>query len=97
MMEILSQCWWWWWWGGGDFNITRRQEEKNNSNFNAHRPFIFNFIIESLSLKELQMSGRQYTWASRRATPTIEKLDRFLASVEWEQKIPLVSVHAMTR
>ena len=43
------------------------------------------------------MSGRQFTWASRRATPTFEKLDRFLASVEWEQKFPLVSVHAMTR
>ena len=64
--------------GGGDFNIIRRQEEKNNSNFNACWPFIFNAIIESLSLKELQMSGRQFTWASRRATPTFEKLDRFL-------------------
>ena len=82
---------------GGDFNIIRRQEEKNNSNFNARWPFLFNAIIESLSLKELQMSGRQYTWASRRETPTFEKLDRFLASVEWEQKFPLVTVHAMTR
>ena len=43
------------------------------------------------------MSGRQYTWASRREIPTFEKLDRFLASVEWEQKFPLVTVHAMTR
>ena len=42
------------------------------------------------------MSRRQYTWASRRETPTFEKLDRFLASVEWEQ-FQLVSVHAVTR
>ena len=28
-------------------------------------------------------------------TPTYEKLDRVLASVEWEQKYPLVLVHAM--
>ena len=26
-----------------------------------------------------------------------EKLDRFLISVEWEQKFPLVIVHALTR
>ena len=82
---------------GGDFNIIRRQEDKNNPNFNARWPFIFNAIIESLNLKELELSGRQYTWASRRDTPTYEKLDRFLASVEWEQKFPLVTVHAMTR
>ena len=82
---------------GGDFNIIRREEEKNNSNFNARWPVIFNSIIESLELKELELSGRQFTWASRRETPTYEKLDRFLASVEWEQKYPLVSVHAMTR
>jgi hypothetical protein len=30
-------------------------------------------------------------------TPTYEKLDRVLASVEWEQKFPLVSVQALTR
>ena len=46
---------------GGDFNVIRRQEEKNNSNFNARWPFIFNAIIESLNLKELELSGRQYT------------------------------------
>ena len=82
---------------GGDFNIIRRQEEKNNSNFNARWPFIFNTIIESLELKELCLSGRQYTWASRREITTYEKLDRFLASVEWEQKFPLVTVHALMR
>jgi endonuclease/exonuclease/phosphatase family metal-dependent hydrolase len=41
--------------------------------------------------------GRQYTSARRRSTPTYKKLDRVLASVEWEQKFPLVSVRALTR
>jgi exonuclease III len=82
---------------GGDFNIIRRQEEKNNSNFDARWPFIFNAIIESLDLRELVLSGRQFTWASRRDIPTYEKLDRVLASVSWEQKFPLVSVRALTR
>jgi exonuclease III len=69
---------------GGDFNIIRRREEKNNDNFNTRWTFIFNAIIESLDLRELSLSGRQYTWANRRDTPTYEKLDRILASVEWE-------------
>jgi exonuclease III len=82
---------------GGDFNILRKKDEKNNDNFNARWPFVFNAIIESLNLREIALSGRQFTWASRRATPTYEKLDRILASVDWEVKFPLVSVRALTR
>jgi exonuclease III len=82
---------------GGDFNIIRRKEEKNNDNFNSRWPFMFNAIIESLDLREIVLSGRQYTWANRRNTPTYEKLDRVLASVSWEQKFPLVSVQALPR
>jgi exonuclease III len=81
----------------GDFNILRRKEDKNNNNFNPHWPFVFNAIIESLNLREIALSGRQYTWANRRENPTYEKLDRVLATVEWEQKFPLVTVRALTR
>jgi hypothetical protein len=48
-------------------------------------------------LREIVLSGRQFTWANRRENPTYEKLDRVLASVEWEQKFPLVSARALTR
>jgi hypothetical protein len=82
---------------GGDFNILRHKEDKNNENFNGHWPFMFNAIIESLDLREIAMSDRQYTWANRRANPTFEKLDRILASVDWENKFPLVFVRALTR
>jgi hypothetical protein len=51
---------------GHDFIIIRRQEEKINDNFIARWPFIFNAIIESLDLKELPLSGRQFTWANRK-------------------------------
>ena len=71
---------------GGDFNIIRKPEEKNNDNYNPRWPLMFNAIIQSLELRELELSGRQYTWASRRENPTFEKLDRVLASTEWEQK-----------
>jgi hypothetical protein len=82
---------------GGDFNIIRKKEEKNNDNFKARWPFVFNAIIEHLNLREIALSGRQFTWASRREQPTYEKLDRVLASISWEQKFPLVTVRALTR
>jgi hypothetical protein len=82
---------------GGDFNIIRRKEEKNNDNFDTRWPFIFNAIIESLDLRELALSSRQFTWANCRDTPTYEKLDRILTNVDWEQKLTLVSVRALTR
>ena len=58
---------------------------------------MFNMIIESLNLSETELTGRQFTWANSLPVPTYEKLDMVLASVEWEQKYPLVSVHAMQR
>jgi endonuclease/exonuclease/phosphatase family metal-dependent hydrolase len=65
--------------------------------FTSRWPFMFiNAIIESLDLRKIALSGRQYTWASRRETPTFEKLDRILASVEWENKFPLVTARALT-
>jgi hypothetical protein len=45
----------------GDFNILRKPEEKSSDNFNPRWPFMFNAIIESLNLREIVLSGRQYT------------------------------------
>jgi hypothetical protein len=47
---------------GGDFNILRKREEKSNDNYNPRWPFVFNAIIESLDLREIALSGRQFTW-----------------------------------
>ena len=58
---------------------------------------MFNTIIESLDLREIELSGRKFTWANALPNPTFEKLDRVLASVEWEQKFPFVTVQALSR
>jgi hypothetical protein len=52
---------------GGDFNIIRSPNEKNNERYDNHWPFLFNAIINSLDLRELQLSGRQFTWAKQSA------------------------------
>jgi hypothetical protein len=54
-------------------------------------------VINSLDLRELELSWRQYTWANNLQTPTYEKLDRILVSTDWELKYPKVNVHALPR
>ena len=69
---------------GGDFNIIQKRDEKNNDNFDGRWSMMFNMIVESLSLREIELPGGQFTWANSLPTPTYEKLDRVLSSVEWE-------------
>jgi hypothetical protein len=82
---------------GGDFNILRHSTEKNNDRFNDRWPFLFNTNIDGLNLREIEMSGRKYTWANNRISQTYEKLDRVLDTTEWEEKYPLTMVHALPR
>jgi hypothetical protein len=82
---------------GGDFNIIGNGNEKNNDRFDERWPFLFNAVIDGLDLREIEMSGRKYTWANSRMIPTYEKLDRVLVSSEWEQKFLLATVVALSR
>jgi hypothetical protein len=69
---------------GGDFNILRFSGEKNR-NF-SHNRFIdmFNWIINTFELRDLNPNGGMYTWSNNQADPTLERLDRVLISPEWE-------------
>jgi hypothetical protein len=67
---------------GGDFNILRSPGEKNKDNYNERWHFLFNVVIDGLSLRELEMSERKYTWANTLEHPTYEKLDRILVATE---------------
>jgi hypothetical protein len=59
--------------------------------------FLFNAVIDSFDLREIELTGRQFTWANSLPKPTFEKLDRVLMTTEWEFKYPLVSVRALER
>jgi hypothetical protein len=43
----------------------------------------FRGIIDDLQLEELHLSGRLFTWSNGRDQPTLERLDRAFASLEW--------------
>jgi hypothetical protein len=82
---------------GGDFNIIRGPQDKNNDRYNDRWPFLFNTVINSLDLKEIELSGHKFTWANSLPEPTFERLDRVLVSTEWELKFPQAMVQALTR
>jgi hypothetical protein len=46
---------------GGDFNIIRSPIEKNNNNYSDRWPFLFNAVIDSLNLRELELTGQNFT------------------------------------
>jgi endonuclease/exonuclease/phosphatase family metal-dependent hydrolase len=58
---------------------------------------MFNAVIDSLNIRELEMSGRKFTWANRLQNQTFEKLDRILICTDFESKFPHTTVHALNR
>jgi hypothetical protein len=70
---------------------------KSNDRFEERWPFLFNAVIDSLDLREIDLSGRKFTWSNSRRVPTYEKLDRVLVSTEWEKNFPLATVEALNR
>src|SRR3954464_13559692 len=82
---------------GGYFNLLRFSHEKSKGSFDKHWPFLFNVVIDSMDLREVHMTGRQFTWANSLPEPTYEKLDRVLMNTDWEDKYPLVTVRALER
>jgi hypothetical protein len=69
---------------GVDFNSLRGADDKNKTLRPNKWNDMFNYIINTCELRELELSGGQFTWSNNHAVPTLEKLDRFLVSKEWE-------------
>lgn len=82
---------------GGDFNLIRRISERNKIKKLPKWSFYFNSVIEHWGLKELELSGRSYTWSNNQEDPLFAKLDRILVSSLWEQQFPLVTVRTLVR
>lgn len=70
---------------------------RKKDNLDLPLPFMFNAVIGGLNLKEIEMSGRQFTWANRLPVPTYEKLDRVLVATEWDSNVLLSTVVALNR
>ena len=65
-----------------------RAEDKNNTNLDRSTMSKFREFVNRQNLKELYMHGRRYTWSNGRASPTMTRIDRALASVDWDLLFP---------
>jgi hypothetical protein len=52
--------------------------------------------VDMLDLRGMQLHGRLYTWSNERSNPTLVKLDRFLASPDWEDLFPFCHLKALS-
>jgi hypothetical protein len=59
--------------------------------------FLFNAVIDALNLREIDLSGRKYTWANNLPNQTFKKLDRVLVCIDFESKYALTTVHTLNR
>jgi hypothetical protein len=82
---------------GGDFNLLRGASEKNKTLKPSRWNDMFNYIINTCEMREIDMFGGQFTWSNNQVVPTLEKLDRFLVNREWELLFPLTIVHKLSR
>jgi len=63
-------------------------EDKNNDRLDRRNMRRFPAFINMAHLQEIALVGRRFTWSSERERPTLERLDRFLASVDWFVAFP---------
>lgn len=88
MLEPVLVC--------GDFNIIRFSSEKNKGG--THKPTnLFNSIINTFGLIDIHMTGGKYTWSNNQDNPTLERLDRYLVSKNWEDMFPMSLVYKLPR
>ncbi|XP_072150088.1 uncharacterized protein [Setaria viridis] len=76
------------WMIAGDFNLILEMADKNNTNINRRNMGRFRRFVDELLLKDIYLHGRRYTWSNERSTPTMEKLDQVLVTVDWEERFP---------
>jgi hypothetical protein len=81
----------------GDFNMIRYACEKNNDNFRHNEADAFNDMIHDICLIELPLMDRQFTWSNRRASPTLERIDRAFINTDWDSLLPNTNLSSFTR
>ena len=80
----------------GDFNLILSAADKNNQHINRRNLQNFRRTVDELELQDLHLHGRVYTWSNERDNPTLVKLDRALASLDWEEQFPSCHLQALS-
>jgi endonuclease/exonuclease/phosphatase family metal-dependent hydrolase len=72
----------------GDFNLMYFSTDKNNSSFHQDDADAFNETINNLSLIELPLTDRLYTWSSNSEEPKLQRIDRVFVNTASNQIFP---------
>ena len=81
----------------GDFNFIRSVDNRNKPGADMNDIFIFNEIISHLSLVELPLKGRAFTWSNMQDQPLLEQLDWFSTSPSWTLLFPNTMVFPLSK
>jgi exonuclease III len=68
----------------GDFNMIMFAEEKNNDRLDRRMMARFRQFVQEHEVKDLYLHGRSFTWSNEREVPTLTRIDRAIASVDWD-------------
>jgi len=82
---------------GGDFNIMRYSSDKNKPFSPNKYSDLFNWMINTYELRDLNLNGGNYTWSNNQDFPTLERLDMILMSEDWENLFPLSTLKKIPR
>ena len=97
--ELFGLCSWWGvpWCVAGDFNVVQFPSECSSSaNFTSAMHRFLAFVSEQ-SLIDLPLVGGNFTWSNFREVASRSRLDRFLLSVNWEEKFPSICQRRLSR
>lgn len=78
----------------GDFNATLKPEDRNKQP-DWRELADFGDTVSKLSLIDIGLNGRQFTWSNARERPALARLDRFLVFAEWSSTFPNSAQHAL--
>ncbi|XP_078165576.1 uncharacterized protein LOC144560285 [Carex rostrata] len=79
----------------GDFNLIRWIIDRSSDSWNFHLMDAFNDLISSLHLMDIPLKNRDFTWSSKRPTPTFSRLDSVFITPEWLLNFPIVTLTAL--
>jgi hypothetical protein len=81
----------------GDFNLIGWPSDRNRSEVSVQEMFKFNEVISYLGLQELPLRGHKFTWSNKQASPLLERLDWFFASISWMISYPVWVASTLSR